>query len=151
MSNQDIETRDPSDHLAFVLWQVQHLLEQTMERRLEGLGISLLQFAALSLLALHPGSTSADLARRLGLSPQAAHVMLTRLHARGHVTRADAPSRGRSLPYTVTDRGRETARLAATTVDETEREILAPLEPGEQRTVHDHLLRCLAEQRGDRS
>lgn len=143
MSNQDVDTRNPNDHVAFVLWRVQHLLEQRMERRLQDLGVSLLQFAALSFLALGPGSTSATLARRLGLSPQAAHVMLTRLAVRGYVTRAETAARGRSLPYDLTRSGREVVRQAAVRVDQAEREVLAPLTVEQQRVMHEQLSRCV--------
>jgi DNA-binding MarR family transcriptional regulator len=136
--------RDPNEQIGFVLWQVQHQLQVAMESRLNAYRLSLPQFTALSLLALSPGASAAELARQLMLSPQAAHTLVTRLHAAGHVEPVPGASLGgRAIPMQVTDQGRTILIQAAAEVDHVQETFLRPLPAPERTRLLKSLKGCL--------
>lgn len=115
-----------------------------MESRLSAYRLSLPQFAVLSLLTLSPAATAADLARQLMLSPQAAHTLVTRLHAAGHVEPVPgANTGGRAIPMQITDRGRTVLRQAAAEVDDVQETFLRALSATERTRLLATLTRCL--------
>jgi len=136
--------RDPNEQIGYVLWQVQHQLQVGMESRLRAYRLSLPQFTALSLLALSSGATAAELARQLMLSPQAAHTLLTRLHAAGHVEPVPGANvGGRAIPMQVTDQGRTVLGQAAAHVDDVQETFLRPLSATERTRLLSSLQKCL--------
>jgi DNA-binding MarR family transcriptional regulator len=127
-----------------VLWQVQHQMQVGMESRLSAYRLSLPQFSALSLLALSTGATAADLARQLMLSPQAAHTLVTRLHAAGHVEPVPCANvGGRAIPMQITDQGRTVLGQAAADVDDVQRTFLRALSASERTSLLNSLKKCL--------
>ena len=130
--------------MGYVLWQVPHPLQVGMESRLSAYRLSLPQFAALSLLALSPSATAAELARQLMLSPQAAPTLVTRLHAAGHVEPVPgAGVGGRAIPMRITDPGRTVLRQAAAEVDAVQEMFLGALSATERTRLLATLKKCL--------
>ena len=71
-----------------------------------------------SLRAIAAGADSgAELARRLGVSKQAAAKTITALQERGYVSREPDPSDGRRKPLVVTQRGTDLLRAADETFE----------------------------------
>lgn len=82
-------------------------LTAVVEKRLqeEGLDITRPQGLALMLLAEHPGTSNAELARLNGISPQTMHQTMLRLARDGLVARGPHPRLKRVHAYRVTARG----------------------------------------------
>src|SRR5258708_29463456 len=65
---------------------------------LEPLGLPFPQFICMRILSLHPGSSNAELARDVMVSPQAMNMVVRSLQDRGLVTRPATVAAARSLP-----------------------------------------------------
>ena len=123
-----------------------------MESRLSAYRLSLPQFAVLSLLILTSSATAADLARQLMLSPQAAHTLVTRLHAAGNVEPVPGANvGGRAIPMQITEQGRTVLRRAAVDVDDVQETFLQALTASERTGLLRSLNKCLPVNRAARS
>jgi DNA-binding MarR family transcriptional regulator len=100
---------------------------------LEPLGLTFPQYICMRILSHSPGRSNAELARDVGVSPQAMNMVVRGLQDRGLVDRPATVSAGRSLPAALTRDG--TALLAQTVagVQDAERKVLAPLGDQDRR------------------
>jgi DNA-binding MarR family transcriptional regulator len=109
---------------------------------LEPVGLSFPQYICMRLLVKSPGRSNAELARDVGVSPQAMNMVVRGLQDRGLVARPATVSAGRSLPAELTRDGLETLAQTDDGVRAAERRVLAPLSP-EQRADFKKLLAAL--------
>lgn len=71
-------------------------------------GVSESQFGVLRVVETFPGTSNADIARRLFATPQSVHQLVDRLEAAGFITRHQATETGRAREIHLTPRGRAT-------------------------------------------
>jgi DNA-binding MarR family transcriptional regulator len=110
---------------SYLIGRTDRLIRSQLEEALDGTGVSLTEFTALSVLATRPGLSNARLARRSLVTPQAMHKVVRSLESAGLVRRAPSPGGGRELATTITDAG----ALLVT-------EVLPRIEAAEDRILH---------------
>jgi len=72
---------------------------------LEPLGLTFPQFVCLRMLEKFPGMSNAEIAREIGVSPQAMNIVVRALQDRGLVARPSTVASGRSRPVELTRDG----------------------------------------------
>jgi DNA-binding MarR family transcriptional regulator len=103
--------RAAPEPLAYLLQRLVMTVRGQMRAALAPFELSLSQYVCLSTVAAIPHQSNAELARELGVSPQATNVVLRRLQHAGLVTRLTG-GHGRSQPVMLTAIGRATLRDA---------------------------------------
>lgn len=99
-----------------------------LEACLPELGLTPSQYTGLSLLAANPEQSSAELARRVGVSPQSMSEIISALERKQLVVRAEDPEWRRVLKIQLTDTGREILDRSTHVVDALEAQLLAGLD-----------------------
>lgn len=115
-----------------------------MEEALRPLGVTLGQYTALSVLERRGGLSSAQLARRHFVTPQAMQQLVAGLGRDDLVERRPDAGNKRILRIWLTVRGDEVLAACHAVVADVERRMLAALEPGEADVFALALERCLA-------
>jgi len=135
---------DPSTRTGYLAWQFGQATAQRLEKALRPLDLNLAQLRCLVQVSLTPGISSAEIARRSGLTAQSMGAAVTSLVGRGLVERAPHPANRRVLELRATDAGRDLADRAQLRVDEVQEEMFSVLSAEELDGVHA-LLRRLVE------
>jgi DNA-binding MarR family transcriptional regulator len=99
-------TSTNGEPLAFVVVKLGRLVERRLNRAGMHTGLTASQLLVLSLIARRPGSSRADVARGVHLSPQAVSGLLTQLLNAGMITRTEFAA-GQPLEFSITDDGGE--------------------------------------------
>lgn len=97
--------RGPEGRIGYLLRQTIHAFNTAMERGLRAHGLSSAQYGALFVLTEEPGLSSAELARAMGTTPQAANLLVGGMEQEGLVRREPHPTHGRILEIYATDEG----------------------------------------------
>lgn len=113
--------------LGYLLYRVGAVLRPEVSAALSPLGLTLPEFVCLRMLSQSPGLSSAELARHASVTPQAMNTVLRKLEDAGAVARPASVSSGRSLPATLTARGRALAKRAEAVVRAADARVLARL------------------------
>jgi DNA-binding MarR family transcriptional regulator len=113
-------TAAESTRLLYAIARLERATRRELERGLQPLGLTVSQYTALSVLRSRSGLSSAQLARRSYVSPQAMNELIAALDAKGLITRRPSPSHQRILQATLTPRGRQVARRGDKVVDQVE-------------------------------
>jgi DNA-binding MarR family transcriptional regulator len=100
---------------------------------LESLELTFPQYICLRVLSKYGDRSNAELARDTGVSPQAMNMVLRGLEERGLVSRPASVASGRSLPATLTRRGRELLGRTDSGVKAAEHRLLGNLTDTQQR------------------
>jgi len=100
----------------FLLRQASQTFARAMDTALEPHGLNRAQYSALSVLALDPGISGADLARGGNTTPQAINGVLTTLEREGLIERHPHPTHGRILLVDLTKEGERRLEDAHPTV-----------------------------------
>ncbi len=119
--------------LGFLLYRVAAVLRPEVSAVLGPIGLTLPEFVCLRLLSLLPGLSSAELSRRVSVTPQAMNTVLRKLEELGAVERPESVSSGRALPATLTPHGRALLKRAESAVHEADTRILDKLTQSQQR------------------
>jgi DNA-binding MarR family transcriptional regulator len=135
---------DPSSHTGYLAWQLGQATAQHLERALRPLEINLAQLRALVQASLTPGISSAEIARRAGLTAQTMGAAVNALVGRGLIERTAHPTNRRVLCLHVTDEGRRITERAQRLVDGVQDSMFGVLTPADQETVY-RLLHQLVE------
>lgn len=128
-------TAADSEPLGYLLHRVAATLRPEVAAALAPIGLGLAEFVCLRILELHPGLTSAELARYTNVTAQATNQLLHRLEAVGAVHRPDTPAAGRALPAELTAAGRTLLTRAEDAVHVADQRVLDRLTPAEQRQL----------------
>jgi DNA-binding MarR family transcriptional regulator len=136
---------DPSARSSYLAWQASHVLGVRVEKALRPFDLSLAQHAALLHVAWTPDISSAEIARRTGITPQSVGAAVNALVERGLLVRREHPANRRTVLLCVTESGEELARDARAAVDQVDAESFSALTPDERVSVHGLLLRILAD------
>ncbi|MCU1698772.1 MAG: transcriptional regulator [Mycobacterium sp.] len=102
---------------------------------LEPLGLPFPQYICMRILSLYPGSSNAELARDVMVSPQAMNMVVRSLQDRGLVTRPATVAAGRSLPAELTQEGKALLKRTEAGIRAAEDRVLAPLNERDQREL----------------
>jgi len=102
---------------------------------LEPLGLPFPQYICMRILSLYPGSSNAELARDVMVSPQAMNMVVRSLQDRGLVTRPATVAAGRSLPAELTQEGQALLKRTEAGIRAAEDRVLAPLNERDQREL----------------
>ncbi|UNO41047.1 MarR family transcriptional regulator [Streptomyces sp. MST-110588] len=120
----------------YLVWQLGHALGARLERALRDLDLTLAQHNALQHAIHRPGVTSAESARRTGVTAQSMGSAVADLTARGLLERRPHPTNRRMIGLHPTEAGARLAARAKTVVENVNAEALAVLTPPEQATAH---------------
>jgi DNA-binding MarR family transcriptional regulator len=123
-------------------------LRLRIDELVEPLGLTAVQYTALSVLSRHPGMTSAELARRSFVSPQAANEMVAVLERRGLIRRRADREGGRALWIFPTAQGERTLSRCDERVDALEEQMFKDVSRPEEELFRRLLRRCRDALRG---
>lgn len=114
-----------------------------MEEVLRPLGVTLHQYTALSILERREGLSSAQLARRHVVTPQAMHQLIGTMERDRLIERRPDEANRRILRAWLTEHGSRVLRACHRAVDEVEERMLSGLDPAEAAAFGRALERCL--------
>jgi DNA-binding MarR family transcriptional regulator len=126
-----VETDDAP--LSYLLYRLAPVLRSTVTAVLGPLGLTLPEFVCLRTLSMTPGLSSAELSRTANVTPQTMNTVLRGLEEIGAVTRPASVPSGRTLPATLTGRGRKLLKRAEGAVCVADGRVLAKLTTAQQR------------------
>jgi DNA-binding MarR family transcriptional regulator len=129
--------------LTYAIARLERALRRELERGLAPLGLTVSQYTALSVLRARSGLSSAQLARRSYVSPQAMNELIAALDAKGLITRKPSPRHQRILQATLTPHGRRIARLGDAVVDRLEDAMLDGMDVAEREALHRTVRACV--------
>ena len=93
--------------ISYVVKRLESALRAQLDLICRDKGITTMQYVALSVLHVHPGMSSAQLAARSFVSPQSANQMVTTLERTGYLVRAPYEQNRRILQISLTEKGLE--------------------------------------------
>jgi DNA-binding MarR family transcriptional regulator len=114
-----------------------------MEEVLRPLGVTLHQYTALSILERREGLSSAQLARRHVVTPQAMHQLIATMERDRLIERRPDEANRRILRAWLTGHGARVLEACHQAVDRVEERMLSPLTPAETGAFARALERCL--------
>jgi DNA-binding MarR family transcriptional regulator len=133
----------PAPRLTYLIKRVEMVERARMEEVLRPHGISLHQYTALSILERRGGLSSAQLARRHFVTPQAANQLVALLERDGLIERQPDPVNRKILRAWLSERGQVVLKQCHRAVDELEEQMLAALTPTQARDFRRSLERTL--------
>ncbi len=128
----------------YLVKRLELVIRALMDDALRPLGVTTLQYTALTVLESRGPLSSAQLARRSFLRPQTMHEMVLSLEKRGVIAREPHENNKRILLAQLTDEGRELLAQCNPLVLEIEHELLADLPPAARGALRDQLQRGIA-------
>lgn len=112
--------RGPEGRIGYLLRQAIHAFHTAMERGLRSYGLTSAQYGALYVLSIEPGLSSADLARAMGTTAQAANLLVAAMEREGLAQRTPHPTHGRILEILPTEEGMRRFQAAQPFISELE-------------------------------
>jgi len=130
--------REPT--LLYLVGRMDRVVRRAMGTVLEVQGLSVNQYATLSVLDRRSGLSNAQLARRALVSPQSMNEVLLALEQRGLVRRRAHPDHGRILQARLTAKGRALLARCDAEVHQVEARMVSCLSEDEQAALRGALL-----------
>jgi DNA-binding MarR family transcriptional regulator len=128
----------------YAVKQVELAARAHMDELLKPVGITALQYTALTVLRRRDGLSSAQLARNSFVTAQSMADMVTTLERRGLITRRRDPANRRVLLISLTDSGHSLLTSYDESMRALEERMLGPLSERERVNLEDYLNRCRA-------
>ncbi len=128
--------------LLYVMKQVELAVRARLEELARPVGLTALQYTALTVLERHPDLTAAHLARHSFVRTQSMSDLVTALLERGLIERHRDPADRRRLVIALTDAGRLLLEELRPGVVAIEDEMLAPLSDAQSRALRRAMLSC---------
>jgi DNA-binding MarR family transcriptional regulator len=116
-------------HTTDLIGRLDRIVRRALEARLRPYEVTLLGYTALTVLAVRPGLSNAQLARRSFMTPQGMNQAIAVLAERGLVRRTPDQNHRPEQRIELTARGRRVAARWSAEVAASERELLAALAP----------------------
>jgi DNA-binding MarR family transcriptional regulator len=135
--------RAASPSFVYAIGRVDQGVRREMRRRLQRFSLSVPEYTALSILAVAPGLSNAQLARRSLITPPAMLEVLASLERRGLVERHADPEHGRIRRAELTAEGTAALRAASRDIDRLSEELLADVPAGERDIVRRGLVSAM--------
>jgi DNA-binding MarR family transcriptional regulator len=110
-------------HATYLIKELERAVRVRIDEIVQPLRLTATQYTALSVLSWHPGMSSAQLARRSFVSPQAANEMVSVLSRRGLIRRNVANEGGRARWIFLTALGERTVSRCDKLVDAVESQL----------------------------
>jgi DNA-binding MarR family transcriptional regulator len=129
--------------LTYLVKRLEMAERARMEEVLAAHGVTLHQYTALSLLERRDGLSSAQLARRHFVTPQAMNQLVATLERDGLIRREPDTANRRILRTSLTDKGRQALAACHVAVDELERQMLAGFTAAQEQAFREALERSL--------
>ena len=129
--------------LTYLVKRLEMAERARMEEVLQAHGVTLHQYTALSLLERRDGLSSAQLARRHFVTPQAMNQLVATLERDGLIRRAPDAANRKILRASLSERGREVLAACHAAVDDLERRMLAGFTPEQEQQFREALERSL--------
>ena len=129
--------------LTYLVKRLEMAERARMEEVLAAHGVTLHQYTALSLLERRDGLSSAQLARRHFVTPQAMNQLVATLERDGLIRREPDAANRKILRASLSDKGREVLAACHVAVDELERRMLAGFTADQERAFREALERSL--------
>lgn len=132
--------------VGYALVRVAHLLSQKMDRQLADLELSANGYGVLYQLQSDPDVSSAELARRIVLTPQSVGPLLAKMARDGLVEREQPGGSGTAIITRLTAEGQRRLAAATALVQGLDDELVAPLGPAARSALDEqlwHMLRAL--------
>ena len=126
--------------LLYLVGRIDRVVRRAMGSVLTAQGLSVNQYATLSVLNRGSGLSNAQLARRALVSPQSMNEVLLTLEQRGLVGRRAHPDHGRILQARLTAKGRALLARCDAEVHEVEARMVSGLSNGERAALRGALL-----------
>jgi DNA-binding MarR family transcriptional regulator len=118
---------DTSARTSFIIRRLQMQIGALIEQELRKLAVTNGQYAVLATIAKRNGSSSADIARRLRVKPQALNEFIPPLEARGFIKRQGHPDNRRILSVYTTPEGEDLLKACDEAVDRLESDFFSVL------------------------
>jgi DNA-binding MarR family transcriptional regulator len=131
-------------HTTYLIGRLDRIVRRALEERLRSHGVTLLGYTALTVLAVRPGLSNAQLARRSFMTPQGMNQAIAVLVERGLVRRSPYVDNRRKQRIDLTARGRSVVAECSAVVEAYEQELLRVLGP-EAREQLNALLRTVVD------
>jgi DNA-binding MarR family transcriptional regulator len=128
--------------LLYLMKQVELAVRARLEELARPVGLTALQYTALTVLERHPDLTAAHLARHSFVRTQSMADMVTALLDDGLIERHRDPADRRRLVIALTDAGRRRLDQLRPAVAALEAEMLAPLSQTQAKTLRRAMLSC---------
>lgn len=142
-SMTDLATQS-GQRLMYLVKRLEMAERARMEEVLRPHGVTLHQYTALSILERRQGLSSAQLARRHFVTPQAMNQMVAAMERDELIERRPDPANRKILQAWLTERGARVLRECHERVDALERQMLDGLAPAQVAEFQRVLERCLA-------
>lgn len=126
------------------LMRLQELLRSTLDRAAREAGLATSEYVVLNALERTPGLSGAELARAAKVTPQSMHGVLVRLRRDGSIELAPHPRDKRLRVFSLTARGRASARMDAARVAEIEARLTRGLPAEARERLAAALRECVA-------
>ena len=126
--------------LLYLVGRMDRVVRRAMGTVLEAQGLSVNQYATLSVLDRRSGLSNAQLARRALVSPQSMNEVLLTLEQRGLVGRRAHPDHGRILQARLTAKGRTLLARCDEEVHQVEARMVGSLSEDEQAALRGALI-----------
>jgi DNA-binding MarR family transcriptional regulator len=130
--------------LTYLVKQLQEAMRARLAHITQQFGLTPRQYTALSVLAKHPGTSSAHLARLTFVTPQAANEMVTTLENKGFLKRSVHQANRRRLEVEVTRAGITALAGCNALVDQLERYVFRDIGRADEAQFRQTLQTCLA-------
>jgi DNA-binding MarR family transcriptional regulator len=118
------------------------VMRQVVQDALDPFDLSGTEYGALLYIEGNPGSSNADLARFLLITPQALGRVTLRLQECGFLVRYPGAANGRRLPLALSTAGARALRVAEPAVEKAQQRLLSPLDPDQQAAFFSALNAC---------
>ncbi|GAA4696498.1 MarR family transcriptional regulator [Pseudonocardia yuanmonensis] len=129
--------------LTYLVKRLEMAERARMEEVLRPLGVTLHQYTALSILEAREGLSSAQLARRHVVTPQAMHQLIATMERDRLIERRPDEANRRILRAWLTEHGVRLLKECHRVVDDVEERMLSSLTPEEAVAFGSALERCL--------
>jgi DNA-binding MarR family transcriptional regulator len=116
-------------HTTYLIGRLDRIVRRALEERLRPHGVTLLGYTALTVLAVRPGLSNAQLARRSFMTPQGMNQAVAVLAERGLIQRSPDKDNRRRRRIELTAAGRRVVDSCTAAVEEYEQILLAALGP----------------------
>ncbi len=133
-----------SARVSYLIKWVERGLRAALDAALRPLDVTTPEYTALSVLGRRGGLSSAQLARRVFVSPQAMNQIFMSLEQNGWIERSADPHHGRILRARLTRRGRAVLAACDRATAHVERALLTELSTQEADALRQALERCAA-------
>jgi DNA-binding MarR family transcriptional regulator len=127
----------------YLVKQLELAVRSEMDAITSAFGVTALQFTALSVLARHPGMSSAQLARRSFVSAQAGNEMISILERKELISRTPDSNNRRILRISLTPAGQKLVNECDVYMDELESKMIGSLSATDVETLRAALSACI--------